>query len=97
MKCFLISFFSKIYFSGFEAKASLVLRTEVIEYILTQINEITKIQKIIRGFIIYQKFQKYLKNCKILVPLVRNFFLVWSAKNFLKKLRAQQVNFFNNF
>ena len=71
-----------------------MLRTEIIEYILTQINAIIKIQKIVRGFLIHRKYFKYMKNSKILGPMVKKIFLVWSAKKKLKKLRAQQVNFF---
>ena len=71
-----------------------MLRTEIIEYILTQINAIIKIQKIVRGFFIHRKYFEYINNSKILGPMVKKIFLVWLAKKKLKKLRAQQVNFF---
>ena len=54
-----------------------MLRTEVIEYILTQINAIIKIQKIVRGFLIHRKYFEYMKNSKILGPMVKKIFFVW--------------------
>ena len=77
--------------SGFESKAAYVLRTDVMQYLLTRITALTIIQKNVRGFLTQRRFLARHRMIGISACRIQGFFYVGNARKFAKNLRMQQV------
>lgn len=69
-----------------------MIRTEVMQYLLTQISALTVIQKRVRGFLKHRRYMLRAKRLNNSARIITDFFCILHGTKMLRRLKAQQVS-----